>query len=206
MTLITIQDGKLVLRDGAIGTEQACCCAKCSGPCDENEDCAPGCACVDGECVPTGACCYCQEYSQRGGAGGGFSTDDVQDFIEWENTVKADAFREALLENGFSCVRVEPAFIADDSNEENVNVQESFIYATCCGTLDNENIVNVDLEEYPGPHIERPPGPYVINPCLPPFDNVLCIDDKTASQCQDLCGHQHNEGQSCEDDPCNPLP
>jgi hypothetical protein len=26
MTSITIQDGKLVLRDGAIGTEQACCC------------------------------------------------------------------------------------------------------------------------------------------------------------------------------------
>jgi hypothetical protein len=52
MTLITLQDGKLVLRDGAIGTEQACCCAKCSGPCDDNEDCAPGCECVDGECVP----------------------------------------------------------------------------------------------------------------------------------------------------------
>jgi hypothetical protein len=26
MTLITLQDGKLVLRDGRIGTEQACCC------------------------------------------------------------------------------------------------------------------------------------------------------------------------------------
>jgi len=51
MTSITVQDGQIVLRDGAIGTEQACCCKKCSGPCEENEDCAPGCRCVDGECV-----------------------------------------------------------------------------------------------------------------------------------------------------------
>jgi hypothetical protein len=48
---LTVQDGKLVLRDGAIGTEQACCCKKCEGPCEDNEDCAPGCACVDGECA-----------------------------------------------------------------------------------------------------------------------------------------------------------
>lgn len=27
MTLITLQDGKLVLRDGQVGTEQACCCS-----------------------------------------------------------------------------------------------------------------------------------------------------------------------------------
>lgn len=26
MTLITVQDGKIVFRDGAVGTEQACCC------------------------------------------------------------------------------------------------------------------------------------------------------------------------------------
>jgi hypothetical protein len=29
VTLITLQEGKLVLRDGAIGTEQACCCGEC---------------------------------------------------------------------------------------------------------------------------------------------------------------------------------
>jgi hypothetical protein len=81
MTLITLQDGKLVLRDGKVGTEQECCCKKCesdedcpegeccvdgecgpceeecSGPCDGNEDCEPGCECVDGECVALGTCC-----------------------------------------------------------------------------------------------------------------------------------------------------
>jgi len=29
MTLITFQDGKPVLRDGKVGTEQACCCGEC---------------------------------------------------------------------------------------------------------------------------------------------------------------------------------
>lgn len=156
-------------------------------------------------CPPSGACCYCEEYDQRGLAQGLFHPDDVQDFIEWENTVKADAFRDALLQNGFSCVRVEPAFIVGDYGI-GIAVQESSISATCCGRLDFNSIVNVDLEEYPGPHISRPPGPYVIRPCLPPFGNVLCIGGKTASQCQDLCGHEHNEGQSCNDNPCNPFP
>jgi hypothetical protein len=29
MTKITIQDGKIVMRDGKVGTEQECCCAQC---------------------------------------------------------------------------------------------------------------------------------------------------------------------------------
>ena len=40
MTLITIQDGKPVLRDGKVGTEQACCCRS-------------GCCCVNGEADPS---------------------------------------------------------------------------------------------------------------------------------------------------------
>lgn len=37
MTRITLQDGKVVLRDGKVGTEQACCCVVCEstgGTCD----------------------------------------------------------------------------------------------------------------------------------------------------------------------------
>jgi hypothetical protein len=45
MTRITLQDGKIVLRDWNVGTEQACCCNECSGICFEDGDCAPGCAC-----------------------------------------------------------------------------------------------------------------------------------------------------------------
>jgi hypothetical protein len=36
MTLITLQDGRLVLRDGQVGTEQACCCDTCA-PCPDLE-------------------------------------------------------------------------------------------------------------------------------------------------------------------------
>jgi len=31
MTLITVQDGKIVMRDGQVGTEQACCCCCTAG-------------------------------------------------------------------------------------------------------------------------------------------------------------------------------
>ena len=39
MTPLTVEDGKLVVRDGALGTEQACCCAgagecNCEASCD----------------------------------------------------------------------------------------------------------------------------------------------------------------------------
>ena len=41
MTLITFEDGQVVFRDGAVGTEQACCCA-------------------EGECQNDNECCYCE--------------------------------------------------------------------------------------------------------------------------------------------------
>jgi hypothetical protein len=53
MALIN-QGGKLLLRDGKLGTGQACCCNKCSGPCDGENPCPPGCVCVDGQCVECG--------------------------------------------------------------------------------------------------------------------------------------------------------
>jgi len=60
MTLITLQDGKVVLRDGAVGTEQACCCG---GNCPPGSDCCGTaeylldyCEQVDGEWVVAGSC------------------------------------------------------------------------------------------------------------------------------------------------------
>jgi hypothetical protein len=35
MTLITLQDGKPILKDGKIGTEQACCCGEEEGNCQD---------------------------------------------------------------------------------------------------------------------------------------------------------------------------
>jgi hypothetical protein len=47
MTLITLQDGKLVLRDGKVGTEQACCCGGGTGACCYSEAACPRSLCED---------------------------------------------------------------------------------------------------------------------------------------------------------------
>jgi hypothetical protein len=51
MTLITLQDGKLVLRDGKVGTEQACCC---NAPLCKRifvvRECTYVCAAIEGGC------------------------------------------------------------------------------------------------------------------------------------------------------------
>jgi hypothetical protein len=39
VTRITLQDGKIVIRDGKVGTEEACCCG---GACDCPPDCVDG--------------------------------------------------------------------------------------------------------------------------------------------------------------------
>ena len=54
---LVVDGGGLVNKGGALGTGAACCCNKCSGPCDEENPCATGCVCVDGQCVGGGACC-----------------------------------------------------------------------------------------------------------------------------------------------------
>ena len=69
MALIN-QGGALLLQGGALAGGAACCCGKCSGPCPNGvADCATGCGCSSGQCVPCqGACdeenpcpegCYC---------------------------------------------------------------------------------------------------------------------------------------------------
>ena len=42
---LTVQGGKLVMRNGALGASRACCCDKCSGSCDEENACQPSCRC-----------------------------------------------------------------------------------------------------------------------------------------------------------------
>lgn len=54
---LTVRNGSLVLRNGALGTTQACCCGGCSGPCDEGNPCPEGCECVAGQCVAEKGCC-----------------------------------------------------------------------------------------------------------------------------------------------------
>jgi|DEB0MinimDraft_6_1074348.scaffolds.fasta_scaffold73257_3 hypothetical protein len=51
MVLITTENGKVVFRDGLVGTEQSCCCPSDDPPeCRFNEDCGEGRYCCDGYC------------------------------------------------------------------------------------------------------------------------------------------------------------
>lgn len=58
MTRITLQNGKLVLRDGKVGTGQACCCGGCSGPCSALNPCPQGCACDTSGSTSATSVCY----------------------------------------------------------------------------------------------------------------------------------------------------
>lgn len=75
---LVVQNGALLKKGNSLGTGQACCCGKCSGPCPTGVgDCAPGCGCKNSECVPcSGPCdeanpcpegCECVEGTCRGG-------------------------------------------------------------------------------------------------------------------------------------------
>lgn len=55
MSPLYLYNGKLLVVDGKLAINQNCCCGECSGPCDTSEDCAPGCACMNGACVETKA-------------------------------------------------------------------------------------------------------------------------------------------------------
>jgi hypothetical protein len=75
---IRLVDGKWLIVDGQLATDDNCCCAPpCSGACDEENPCPEGCECVDGECVAValGTCCEqgCVECT-----GGNYSWDGTK--------------------------------------------------------------------------------------------------------------------------------
>ena len=49
---LVVDGGGLVNKGGALGTGAACCCNKCSGPCDGENPCPEGCVCFQGRCLP----------------------------------------------------------------------------------------------------------------------------------------------------------
>ena len=85
MTLITFQDGSPILKDGKIGTEQACCCGKCAVPC-------PDYCCPEGELggFPPNGVFYLGDASQ-------LSFTNVYDC---EASPQADLFFEGTIDCG----------------------------------------------------------------------------------------------------------
>lgn len=108
MTL-RIVNGKLLLGPtGKLATSDACCCGQCSGPCETTADCATGCVCVDGQCVPGGACCLsggaCSaEYTDQTSCEECVTTYTCEEYLELANP--EDPCPEGWLGSGGFCYR-----------------------------------------------------------------------------------------------------
>lgn len=195
------------------GVCQAEPCEDCSGPCDDSEDCAPGCECVDGECVEGGACCECEDVELVPDQQGGFNTEaGAQDEVDAREAFLA-AFQALAADNGYICLqKVVVNYDGQAPNDEGSYVYcpddppypEAPCLATfaglngrCCGTLSEET---VSLTE------EGPFGQtFSIPICVPDETTRTCADGLTEAQCDERCGEFH-VGETCAEEPCNPLP
>lgn len=88
MTLITMQDGKVVMKAGAVGTEAACCC----------NNCAP-CVC-DGADVPVGGGAL-QIIFTAGANAGGRSIGDVCTYCMFPHLIY---FNNLLVQTSLKCL------------------------------------------------------------------------------------------------------
>ena len=148
MTLITLQDGKIVLRDGKVGTEQACCCGSGGDPC------VPGCVCETYGCSSGGLSC---------GEGEARGNEWLASIYQW---VADQGLVAALEANGYTSISEQgdvsnlPGGTCTDENGNTIpydpaihqpcilgNVQcdccdvwTTFygIYFNCCGEIDYE--------------------------------------------------------------------
>jgi hypothetical protein len=122
MTSLTVQDGKLVLRDGKLGTQEGCCCGG------------------------GGACCLCDSLTlYEDGFGNNFATEEEMIARVAQLTAEADAKVAIAVENGYECVGYEP--ITYVFNEEN-NAWETTGYqlqGRCCGGVSEEPLDGLPL-------------------------------------------------------------
>ena len=122
MTSLTSQDGKLVVRDGKLGTEQACCC---------------------GEGNETGVCCTCLDTGNNIiGNGNTFEIEEDAAQLASENNDLLQTILSFMQNNGHTCITFDESFYFQN---EDGNWQVDVARATgrCCGTLDE------DIEIYP---------------------------------------------------------
>ncbi len=177
MTLITTEDGKLVLRDGKVGTGQECCCA-------------------------SDACCYCapqDDFAWMGQPAVTFCSSDTeyaeeqQDQMEFDNALLAVRIQEAE-EQGWECLVAvyseiisigtcpAPEFGLEGTGEA-YRRTTAFLNFSCCGVID----LDTPFDRFPlciqGP--ER-----------------TCVDNVTAEDCAARCNGVHHPGQACAAEPC----
>jgi hypothetical protein len=209
---LVVDGGGLVNKGGALGTGAACCCNKCSGPCDGETPCPEGCACVDGECVGGGACCSCDTsdywaYSPVGNLQVFCDQAEAEEAAlalldEWLG--RATAAADALSSAGWSCLTPDANVFSDTAPNwdgaflENPDCDpEATVYristdfwsvgATCCGTVDTE-----------AEPIELGDGLQAY-PCIGPYTNFTCTDGVQPENC---CAENHHPGKTCAQNPC----
>lgn len=138
------QGGALRLVGGALGTGQACCCNKCSGPCPNGvEECAPGCGCKDSQCVPCSGPC-----DENNPCPEGCSCVDGQ------------------CVEGYCCIngRASGSFTTKEACEANGGRWINSVAATCTGTCGPGNRCG-DGCECVGQYGPMPDDPYANGNC-----------------------------------------
>lgn len=190
MTSLTSQDGKLVVRDGKLGTEQACCCG-------------------EGEGDGTGACCECEEFFLVEDQSGGPNTQEGAQAEVDAREAFITEFQALAEENGYTCIR--KAVVGGDGQNSYVDCEEepsepefpciarlAGLYGRCCGTLSEET---VSLTE------EGPFGQtWTIQICTQDETTRTCVDGLTKAECDERCGDFY-ANKICQNFDCsNPLP
>jgi hypothetical protein len=283
MALIN-QGGKLLLQNGALASGAACCCNKCSGPCDSENPCPEGCACVDGECVtsPCSGPCGCQEqdfacsviFFDTEEEANQFCQDPAKifrncdiydpavnplpdqgerwgvDYCEctapsacpegcacvdgecvqgtgaccvctdgwyyqfigdrsWDTKEEADAWNlvlegiaatavNSLEANGYECIFSNPPsqpFLDESLDPPKwYNPGQGGHGGTCCGVIDYEGTPASDGDND------------TIYPCIQDDVTRDCVEGVSQAECEDCEAHTFHAGQTCGDNPCNPLP
>jgi hypothetical protein len=185
MTLITFQDGKPLMKDGKIGTEQECCCKKCQGPCDEENPCPEGCVCRNGVCVEaTDSCC-------------GWSCDYVAD-IEFPDIEDPEDIPD------ISAGMIAAGWVFRDG----VGYVKTITGEVDCDDPESVTVKAAQLEAEVDAIVEGDGGVCEDVALIPEVSGFGCLDGLTQEECEETYSGTFREGVRCDEEPCeeNPLP
>lgn len=175
MALIN-EGGKLLLRDGKLGTGQGCCCGGCNpSSCPNGTECTPPCVCVDGFCCPGNACCY-------------WSCDYVAELVwpDIENPEDIPDVGDAMIAAGWGLVGGQ--WLKTIKGEENCNDPEQ----AAAKFQELEGEVNGIIGEQGGFSI-------VTNGF---FFGPGCMDCATQQECEETYLGTFHAGKQCLENPC----